>query len=482
MEPAKPKLTFLEPPPVTKKTPERLAGCSYELYHMPDLGNLYAFTWLDQKGYPVGYLDAVSDRLTAQAFLDWVARDDSDLYVIHSVVLAKEGDLHFIPKILAARPAARILVHGPEPTRVPEEYLIDPRVIVFRGELEKSLLEYLETGDSPGVSLRENGRAVHRPPRRDLVSIDELPIPRRDHPALTRYLKGYHNPKLRRRPQTVMLASRGCAYHCNYCVPLSTSFASEMEQRNSFGRKPPQRFGSPERVIAEFREIQRLGYRAVMVLDDQFLSRDTDRTLAICDGIAELDLEWGMLSRADLLLDPKVVRALRRAGCVSIDIGVENFNQRTLDSMRKGMDVEDVYRALALLREVGIQPKVNIMFGTDPQETFEEMEQTVATLKQLKIDNVMFAVATPFKGTPFYDRVKAAGYLKDDTDKINPIGKAVIEYPHLTSAELTAYVNRVYRRFYLRPEWIWRRVCSYRSPLDLVHDVQNAIKLFKPAD
>src|SRR6185295_2128713 len=38
------KVSFLEPPAVTDRSAERFAGCTYELYHFPDLANLYPFT------------------------------------------------------------------------------------------------------------------------------------------------------------------------------------------------------------------------------------------------------------------------------------------------------------------------------------------------------------------------------------------------------------------------------------------------------
>ena len=44
------RVCFLEPPPVTERTPERFAGCTYEVYHFPDLGNLYPFTMLHERG------------------------------------------------------------------------------------------------------------------------------------------------------------------------------------------------------------------------------------------------------------------------------------------------------------------------------------------------------------------------------------------------------------------------------------------------
>ena len=131
------KVTFLEPPAVTDRSPERFAGCTYELYHFPDLGNLYAFTILHQKGVEVDYLDAGLLGDDEAAFMARLVQSPADYYVLHAVVLAKPTDLHWIKKVRAAQPDAWILIHGPEATRVPQEYIgQDPRIVVFRGEVQ----------------------------------------------------------------------------------------------------------------------------------------------------------------------------------------------------------------------------------------------------------------------------------------------------------------------------------------------------------
>ena len=49
-----------------------------------------------------------------------------------------------------------------------------------------------------------------------------------------------------------------------------------------------------------------------------------------------IGMEWGMLSRADFLTDEEVVAALARAGCRSIDMGVESLKQEVLDKINEG--------------------------------------------------------------------------------------------------------------------------------------------------
>jgi len=473
------KITFCEPPPREDKTPERFAGCSYELYHFPDLANLYPFTCLSEEGFEVSYIDAVLEGLDEQAFLKRLSADQSDYYVIHSVILSKKTDLYYLRKLQEIRPVSTVIMHGPEPTRVPEEYLIHDKVLVFRGEIEKNLISFLKDGNRAGTSYRENALFFHEPPPPDPVNVNDLPYPIRNHRVLQPYMKSYFNPKFRKKPHTIMMTSRGCAFRCLFCVPNSVSFARELEYRKyNQDKKPPVQIARADRVIEEFRLIKQQGFNSVMIVDDQFLW-GRERTLEICRGITGLDMEWGCLSRADFLTDEEVIKKMAEAGCISVDIGVESLNQEVLNYIQKDLRVEDVYTAVRLLKKHGIEPKLNIMFGTSPFETMHEMKNTLRCLKNMGVTTVMFSIATPFKGTQFYDFCREKGYLMDESDEINPLGKSMVSYPQVSGNDLEAMEKYAYRSFYLRPKIVLGRIRSYRSLRDFINDIRVAMNLFR---
>lgn len=472
------KVTFLEPPAVTGRTAERYAGCSYELYHFPDLGNMYPMACLERIGVETAYIDSIMEGLDRESFLRRLDADDATHYVLHAVVLAKPTDLHWIGEILKRKPSARILLHGPEATRVPQEYLLDRRVIVFRGEIEKPMVTYFQEGRLAGASFLDGpeGGAVRHVPHEDSgYEMDELPIPRRDHPSFRPYMHRFQNPKFPEGPFTTALASRGCAFRCMFCVPISISFAREIEEGTN-GKTTRVKKASAARVVEEMAYLKGLGYRSVHFTDDQFLW-EKPRTMAILEGLKPLGMQWGCLSRADFLTDEEVVKAMAASGCVSVDIGVESLKQETLDRIRKDLKVEDVFTAAELLNRHGIAPKFNIMFGTTPDETEEDMLETVRRLREMDVQNVMFTIATPFKGSEFYRYVKEHGFLVDDSDSVNPMGKSMISYPRMTKAHLEAIEKRAYRSFYLRPRQVVNRLRRVRSPRQLVEAARIAVRM-----
>ncbi|MCD6310146.1 MAG: radical SAM protein [Candidatus Eremiobacteraeota bacterium] len=474
----KTKITFIEPPPITERVPERLAGCTYEIHHFPDLANLGLLSLLKKEGYEVNLIDAILEKIPQEKFFSRIAADDSDYYVIHSVILAKPTDIMTIPRIYELRPKSRIFVHGPEPTRVPWEYLQDERTVVFRGEPEDNMLTFLREGSSPGISFKKKREIESLPPTGKQVNLNMLPVPDRLFGPLGRYRNRFFNPKFRGRPYTAMIASRGCSFRCLFCVPNSISFARELECLKYFKKKPRVAKASAERVAEEFKTIAAQGFKSVMVIDDQFLW-DKMRTLQICGEVAPLGLEWGMLSRADFLLDEEVIQALKFAGCTSIDIGVESLRQETLDYVRKDLTVEQIETALMLLKKHGISAKLNMILGACPMETEKDIMEGIEKLREMDVENVMFSIATPFKGTEFYRLCEEEGYLIDESDELDPLNKSMISYPDLPAEKIEKLEKIAYRKFYLRPDKIWKRLRETKSLRELFKDISIALKIFK---
>jgi hypothetical protein len=92
----------------------------------------------------------------------------------------------------------------------------------------------------------------------------------------------------------------------------------------------------------------------------------------------------------------------------------------------------------------------------------------------MDVHHVMFSIATPFKGTPFYEHCREKGYLIDESDQVNPMGKAMISYPSVSAAQLEELERYAYRSFYLRPKIVLERLKRIKRPQDLINDLKVA--------
>ena len=208
---------------------------------------------------------------------------------------------------------------------------------------------------------------------------------------------------------------------------------------------------SPENIAAEFKQIKDEGYKAVALIDDNFVN-GKERTLKICELIKDLKMEWGCLARADAL-DEDIIKAMAEAGCKYIDMGAESFDQKVLDYVHKDMKVEDVLNGIKLMQKYGIDPKINILFGVCPYETEESIRKTVETLKKFNLVWVNFGVCIPHRDTEFYKTVKDNKWFATETKDFEPVDphkQATVNMPTFSSKDYERLVRWAYRSYFFK--------------------------------
>lgn len=477
-------MTFLVPPPLDgNPAAERIFGCNYGIYTQPNIFILYPATVLKEEGYDVYVKDCPMEKINREEFIRYIEKDDSDVYVFYTVFLSKATDLNARRIVGEIKGNSKFIFMGTEPTCNPSDF-IDGNSFVIRGEPEntiKELIDVIASGGDPsnirGISYIKEEERIDTERREVIDNLDRLPFP--DWTLLKP--ANYHNPKLSSTPFTTMISSRGCAYNCYYCVPNSLDFAREIEFKryNPVGKKPPVRMRSAKNIIEEFRMLHRQGFKSVSFLDDQFVWNNK-RIIEICEGIKDLDMEWSCLARADHLINEEVVKRMAEAGCKYIDIGVESFDQRILDYIHKDLKVEDVYKAVELLKKYHIEPELNVLIGSCPLETKETIEHTISETIKLDVDYVLFSICTPFPHTTFHEIAKKSGWMiVDEYVPVDPIKESLISYPHLTKGDMEAIIRRAYRHFYFRPRYILRRLCRLRGIKDFINKSRAAISILR---
>jgi radical SAM superfamily enzyme YgiQ (UPF0313 family) len=153
-----------------------------------------------------------------------------------------------------------------------------------------------------------------------------------------------------------------------------------------------------------------------------------------------LRIPFECISRADRL-NAEMVDLLAELGCFRVWIGSESGSQRILDAMERGVQVEQVQKALELSRSRGIQSGMFLMWGYEGEE-LPDIEATIEHVKVSRPDIFFTTVAYPIKGTPYYERVA------DRLVQLKPWGQSsdrelMIKGRH--SRQFYAYADRLLR-------------------------------------
>jgi radical SAM superfamily enzyme YgiQ (UPF0313 family)/molybdenum cofactor biosynthesis enzyme MoaA len=279
--------------------------------------------------------------------------------------------IHYLRQHLA--PQAKIIVIGPHASLYRGTLLDESGAdIAVVGEVERTVPLLLETiavrGELegvPNVVFRNGGEwsassrveAFEHP---DYSTFDDIPawdlIDPRDYFG---YELGRGGRYTRLDGWGVLLGSRGCPFSCTFCY-------------NFWGGR--LRLREVSSVLQEFEGLaSRPGIRRLFFLDPTFTA-DRDWCLTLCSALSQASpsVPWICQTRCDRV-DPELLGAMKRAGCVSIQYGVESFNDAILNATKKGSTAAHAERAVDMTTAAGIAPSCFLMVGL-PGET----EQTVA--------------------------------------------------------------------------------------------------------
>jgi radical SAM superfamily enzyme YgiQ (UPF0313 family) len=361
----------------------------------PPLGILYICAHLRNKGFHVEVFDSTFS--SRRQLFELIKQGPPSVLGVYANLMTRSNVVEILR--YAKDAGWQTIVGGPEPGAYIEEYLDAGADVVVIGEGEITLEELLPVlgAHSPdalervaGIAFRSReGDIVQTRPRDQIRDITRQPWPARESIDMDRYVsvwREHHGMG-----SVSLITSRGCPYHCRWC------------SHQVFGKTHRRR--TPESVADELAWLNER-YRPDMawMADDVF----TIHHGWLFQYASELkrrglQLPFECISRADRL-NPQVVSTLAEMGCFRVWIGSESGSQRMLDSMERGVTVEQVQSAVSLCRSNGIQTGMFLMWGYEGEE-LEDIEATIQHVKDTDPDIFFTTVAYPIKGTPYSSQV-----------------------------------------------------------------------------
>jgi radical SAM superfamily enzyme YgiQ (UPF0313 family) len=386
------------------------------------LATLYAATALRENGISVAAFDSMLEEPSG-GFAAALATHRPRIVAVY------EDDFNFLSKMCLTRMrevaremarAARVIgaitiVHGSDSTDNPALFLENGFDYVLCGEAERTLVQLCQSilrGEEPGSEARtpidglvrvdEKGRLIQSVERlAKNPQWADLPMAARDLVDLEKYRRawtsahGYFSMN--------MVSSRGCPYHCNWCAkPISG---------NKFHLRPAAAVAEEMKSLKEQARAHHIWFG-----DDIFaLNHEWARQFAEEVERRNAAIPFKIQSRANLMTE-ETVRHLKTAGCAEVWMGVESGSQTVLDAMDKGLNLESVRTARERLKAAGIRACYFLQFGY-PGETWIELQETIAFVRETRPDDVGISFSYPLPGTVFYERVQQQlGYKRNWTD------------------------------------------------------------------
>jgi radical SAM superfamily enzyme YgiQ (UPF0313 family) len=275
-----------------------------------------------------------------------------------------------------------VVAGGPLASLCPEE-LRDKVDVVFVDEAEYTWPQFLE--DYQAGRWQSEYRQDEKP------SMHDSPLPRFDLLKIDQY-----------RSMTIQF-TRGCPFTCEFCDIIVM-----------YGRRP--RAKTVDQVMAEVREIHRLGAHNIFVVDDNFIGNKKDakqllNALIEWQAANHYPIEFMTEVSLNVSQDDELLALMRQANFSTIFIGIESPRTASLEETKKNQNLRgNLLDSVHKIQRAGLEVMAGMIVGFDHDDPaiFEEQFRFI---QDARIPVSMTGLLNALPKTPLYKRLKEAGRL-----------------------------------------------------------------------
>ena len=446
--------------------------------------------YLREKGFGVGVLDCPTLGIDSEKVYEIIKQKDPAIIGFSTTTYSLNRAIEIADKIRSKIPDKLTVVGGSHTNVAGIEtaneygsyfdiiaYGLDGEYIVHNIVKEYTkkkfnrdlfLKDFKTLENIKGIIFKKDNVAVRNKPSEVIENLDDLPFPARDLFPTERYMPLPNNYK--KLPATNMIVIRGCPYFCTFCDQAGTG----------------ARRRSPQKVIEEIRDcVENYGIKEISFWDDT-MSYHKKWMNEFLDLLIEskLNLSWTCCAAVNTVDDQDLLKKMRKAGCWNIFYGYETGVEELAKNIKtniKNRDFEKMKRIGKWTREAGIETRAGFLVGL-PGETPELAKKTIQTAIDLDPDYAQFTVCCPYPGTQLANEIhegKWGKFLTHELKEYNMWNVTWLPFGYKNAEELKNMERYAFRKFYLRPSYVIRRILAIRSFEDIKRYIKGGRALVK---
>jgi radical SAM superfamily enzyme YgiQ (UPF0313 family) len=191
-----------------------------------------------------------------------------------------------------------------------------------------------------------------------------------------------------------MNITEGCSHNCIFCSQtLRISHGTEFK------------IFSVNETILRIKRALNSDYNIIRFIDDDFLG-NKKYIENLCKELIrnKIKFRWMAQVRADKI-DNKIIKLMKKAGCESLNFGIESGSKRILKILKKGENLETMKNAVKICKKNKIKFVCYFMIGS-PSETLNDIKKSIKLSFRFAPDVLQVGFFTPYEGSPFYENNK----------------------------------------------------------------------------
>ncbi|MFH1970839.1 MAG: radical SAM protein [Patescibacteria group bacterium] len=338
------------------------------------------------------------------------------------------------------------------------------------GEGEYSMLEIvkrLDTGAKEILDIKNcwfrKGKKIIKNSLDFPIDINKLPSPNREiffQKKLDEYVGNIYLKDKQRGGITIV--SRGCYFNCSFCGNWIL---------NEHYKGKYRRVMDPKLAVDRLKEIvKKYKYDYLIFIDAQFPTHSEwlDKFASLYQKKVKIpftvQLRFGSF-------DEQTVVALKKAGCYSVQIGLESGDREIrYNVLNKKIGFDLISQGTQLFKKHGIKVCLNNMIGL-PMETAQKFRKTIETNAMFDLDCSHLFIYYPYRGTELYKYCLKHNLLRKNINNLK-IDGAVLKLRNFKKTDILYFYKyfhklvSVYRKS-LEPTvvraYLWKKLYSYYS-------------------
>jgi radical SAM superfamily enzyme YgiQ (UPF0313 family) len=315
----------------------------------------------------------------------------------------------------------------------PEEVIAEDSVdMVCTGEGENALVNLCERmrrredyTATRGIWFKKDGRVIKNEGE-DLTDISALPYLDFTIYEKERFYRAMQGVVYRMLP---VETSRGCPYACTYC---SAARLKEIyRSRGIYYRRK-----SVERIIDEVKFYKgRYDLNYVYFTSESFLSMSDEEFSRFVSLYKDIRLPFWCQTRPETIREDRI-KMLEDINCERMTVGIECGDESIRRNLlNRHVSNETILKAFDILGRSSIPVSVNNIIGL-PDETRDNVFDTIRLNRLIKADAISVFVFTPFRGTRLRQYCVEKGYIPPDVYSGDNRKRSVLTMPTLSQDEI----------------------------------------------
>ncbi len=273
--------------------------------------------------------------------------------------------------------------------------------------------------------------------------------------------KVYRWPFAQHKLYTTVFTNWGCPYHCEYCINSSFPF-----HRRSLSD-----------IKTELTKIKELNIKEIYIGDRSF-GFPKDETVEFLKMMIDeqFNFSWSCYFHP-LHTDEELLGLMKKAGCHTLIVGIEDYKQENLKNYSRYLPSETLDKLFTYAKEFNFELCGDFIFGL-PHQNITDLEKLIDYSLTLPINYASYNLLAPLPGTVLR---KEMGNSQDSRN-FDSLGKQkVFSYGRIPEEKLLKLRNKAIRKFYLRPSYLLKRLCSIKSLEHFSIQFEEMLLLFKKA-